>query len=397
MRALLLASAALIAAPLAHAQTLANDQFDAGGASADMQANIGSAYDVGVTSVAGGNAYSAVGDDVTLDSTQHADGAVDANTEASVGSAGYGVVATSAAVANGLTTEGGLELRGTQLSHANATATTTSDTGYTGYAASSSSASGNVAALSAEGADITAILTQESTGTTFAHTIGDHWGTDAQVVADAIASANNITAAGSTTTMLTATDQVAHGDNVTSEVDLYAGFAGDAVANSTANANALTIDNQYGYLNAQAAQESTANVDARSYVTLGGDFAGFASAAAYGVGNQAMISNTTSDTVIDTTQWNGGDVYADAGLIADGSGDQALASSAAYGNVVTGALCGSECSRDQATMNATNSQYNGGAVHARATINAGHANTAAGSAVAIGNAATYQVSSPGGY
>jgi hypothetical protein len=120
MRALLLASAALIAAPLAHAQTLSNDQFDGGGANADMTVNVGSAYDVGATSVAGANAYTAVGDDIVLDNTQHADGAVEANTETSVGSAGYGVVATSAAVANGLTTQGGLELRSTQLSHADA-------------------------------------------------------------------------------------------------------------------------------------------------------------------------------------------------------------------------------------------------------------------------------------
>jgi hypothetical protein len=197
--------------------------------------------------------------------------------------------------------------------------------------------------------------------------------------------------------MLTDTTQTARGQAVIAETDLYAGYAGDAVANSTANANALTIENEYGYLNSRVSQESTANVDARSYVTLGGDFVGFASAAAYGVGNQAMISNTTSDTVIDTAQWNGGDVLADAGLIADGSGDQALASAAAYGNVVTGALCGSDCSGDEAQLSATNHQVNNGAVRARATINVEHANTAAGSAVAIGNAATYQVSSPGAY
>lgn len=395
MRALLLATAALVAAPLAHAQTVSNDQYDSGGASAEMDATLNSAYDVGVSSVAGANAYSVVGDDIVLDNAQHADGAVDAKTTTSIGSAGYGVTAASAAIANGLTAQGGLELRSTQLSHADAVATTVNDTGYVGYGASSASASGNVAALSAENADISATLTQESTGTTFAHTIGDHWGSDGQVVADAIASANNITAAGSTTTMLTDTTQTAHGANVTAETDLYAGYAADAVANSTANANALTIDNQYGYLNSRVSQENSATVDARAYVTLGGDFLGFASAAAYGVGNQAMISNTTSDTVIDTAQWNDGAVYADAGLIAGGSGDQALASSAAYGNVVTGALCGSDCSGDQAALSATNNQVNTGAVHARATIDAQHANTVAGSAVAIGNAATYQVSSPG--
>lgn len=397
--ALLLTSAALFAAPLAHAQSVSNDQFDLHGTRAEMSVATDSALDVGVTSIAGANAYAVAGNDVVLDNLQHADGDVSATNTAAIGSAGGVVVITSAAVANGVTSateNGGMVVRSTQLSHANQSATVVNDTGYVGDAASSASASGNVAALSADNGDISAVLTQESTGSLLASTEADHWGSDGQVVADAISSANNITASGSTTTLLTDTAQISSGDHVTAEVDLYAGAAADAVGNATANANALTIDNQFGYVNTHAVQENTANVDAGAYVTLGGDFDGFASAGAYGVGNSAIVSNTTSDTVLDISQNNAGDITANAGLVTDGAGDQAFASSAAYGNIVTGSLCGQQCGDGQATLDAANHQVNSGAVHAVAAINAPNANIVAGTATAIGNAATYQSTSPGG-
>ena len=55
---------------------------------------------------------------------------------------------------------------------------------------------------------------------------------------------------------------------------------------------------------------------ANSYVTLGGDFLGFGSAGAYGVGNQAIVSNVGSDTVMDVTQDNAGDISANAAFAA---------------------------------------------------------------------------------
>ena len=397
--ALLLTSAAFFAAPLAQAQTVSNDQFDLRGASSEMSIATDSALDVGVTSVAGANAYAVSGPNVALDNLQHADGDVTATNTASIGSAGGVVVVTSAAVANGVTSatqNGGMDVRSTQLSHANQTASVVNDTGYVGHSASSASASGNVAALSAANGDISAALTQESAGSLLASTEADHWGSDGQVVADAIASANNISATGSTTTLLTDTTQNSGGGQVTAEVELYVGHAADAVGNATANANALTIDNEFGYVNTRAVQENTASVEARAYVTLGGDFAGFASAGAYGVGNSAIVSNTTSDTVLDISQNNVGDISANVGLVTEGAGDQALASSAAYGNVVTGSLCGQQCGDGQATLNANNTQINSGAVHASAAIHAREANTIAGTATAIGNAATYQSTGPGG-
>ena len=46
--------------------------------------------------------------------------------------------------------------------------------------------------------------------------------------------------------------------SVTADVDLYAGYATDVSGNATANANAVTIDNQWGYVNARVDPERVA-------------------------------------------------------------------------------------------------------------------------------------------
>ena len=140
-------------------------------------------------------------------------------------------------------------------------------------------------------------------------------------------------------------------------------------------------------------QRATANVDASSYVTLGGDFLGFASSGAYGVGNQAIVSNVGSDTVMDVTQDNAGDISANAATAGEG-GVMALASSAAYGNSVSGSLC-AYCDTNVPSLQASADQTNSGDVRATATVNTPRAATVGATATAIGNAATYQVRGPG--
>jgi hypothetical protein len=393
MRAALLVSAALIASPLAHAQQAVNDQYQLRGSTAVTTVQVGEAEDVGATAIAGGNAVARTseGQDISMANTQHMDGDANASANAQVWNAERTVTITTAAVANGATviaTDGNIDIESDQLAHGDATATTRVTTGYSHDAASAASASGNVAALSAETADVRGIAFQESTGSISASTEADHDVTG-QAVSAAIASANNISAAGTTTTMLTDTTQTATGTSVSARVDLYVGYANDASGNATANANALTIDNAWGYVNTRASQEGTANVSADSYVTLGGDFVGFASAGAYGVGNQVTVSNVTSDTVLDVTQSNAGDISANAAL-SGGGGDMALASSAAYGNAVTGSIC-AYCGDDEPTLSANNSQRNDGAVSSTATVLSSRARTVAATSSAIGNAATYQV------
>lgn len=397
MRAALFLSATLIVTP-AYAQRV-NDQYNDGDAAASVVVSTDDAGQVGATAVASGNVITAVSDDIEdaeMENVQHMDGATSASADVTAWYVEGAVAVTTAAVANGATGEianGSADINSTQLAHGDASASTTTTTGNAGDVGASASASGNVAALSAEYADVRLISTQESTGAVSANVESDNCCVAGQVVSGAIASSNNMSIAGYTSTVLTHITQNASG-SATARSDLYAGYATDASGNATANANAVTLDNQWGYVNARITQDSSANVSADSYVTLGGDFLGFGSAGAYGVGNQALVTNVGSDTVVDTMQNNTGDISANAALAGEGGG-MALASSAAYGNNVGVGLC-SYCDTSNPSINATNYQSNGGDVSSSAVVISPRAGTVAATATAIGNAATYQSTGPGG-
>lgn len=393
---ILLISTALASAPAAFAQTV--DQYQAGDAIAVTDVESGTAHDAAATAIAGGNAVTttAEGADLALDNTQHMDGAAGAATNAVVWHASGNVTAASAAVSNGATAtvrNGDAQVTSTQLSHGDTRATTRFTGASAGSSYFSAAASGNVGALDAETSEIRVISAQESTGAVSAAIEADQCCVTSQTAAAAIASANNLTVGGYTATVLTATRQTATGPSVNARIDLYAGYTTDASGNATANGNAVTIDNQWGYVNAAIEQSSSAAIGAESYVTLGGDFLGYASSGAHGVGNQANISNVGSDTVVDVAQTNTGGVSANAALSGEG-GMTALASSAAYGNSITGSLC-SYCSVDAPNLTASSTQTNSANVYSSAVVRAS-ASTVAATSTAIGNAATYQTRAPGG-
>ena len=395
MRAALFATVALFVAPMAYAQT--NNQYQSGNATATTTVDVGDAQAAGATAVASGNASTAVNEDsdATFTNNQHMDGAANANADATVWHAEGNVAITSAAVGNGTTatTENGdLDFSSGQASHNDASATVTFRGAESVNGATSASASGNVAAVSADHGQARAIVVQESTGNVSAVSEADHGVVAHQAVSAAIASANNLSVGGETATVLVNATQTALGDSVSARSDLYAGYVTDVSGNATANANAATIDNQWGYVNARVNQSATANVTADSYVTLSGDFLGFGSAGAYGVGNQVIVSNVGSDTAMDVAQDNAGNVYANAALSAEG-GDAALASAAAYGNSVSASLC-AYCDESGPSLTASSDQVNTGDVNARSTVVSPRAHTVAATSTAIGNAATYQVSGP---
>lgn len=394
----LLITTALVSAP-AYAQS--NNQYQAGDATAVTNVETDWAGDAGATAVASGNAVTTTQEDndTNLTSTQHMDGDTSAEANATIWTATGNVANTAAAVSNGGTAtiaDGSSDIDAQQLGHGDANATVTLRNGYSLNAATSASASNNTAAVSAQNAELRLLMNQESVGSVNASTEMDVDIVEDQAVSGAIASANNLSVGGETATVLNATRQNASGGSVTARVDLYAGYATDASGNATANANSVTIDNQWGYVNAAIEQNSNATVSADSYVTLGSDFTGFASAGAYGVGNQTTVANIGSDTVMDVAQSNGGDVYANAALDS-GSGGMALASSAAYGNSITGALC-TDCDATGQVpgLYASSNQVNDGSVYSSSTIRTTGANTVGATSTAIGNAATYSARPPGG-
>lgn len=394
----LLITTALVSAP-AYAQS--NNQYQAGDATAVTNVEADWAGDAGATAIASGNAVTTTQEDndTELTSTQHMDGDTSAEANATVWTATGNVAITSAAVSNGGTAtiaDGSSDVDAEQLGHGDANATATLRNGYSLNAATSASASNNTAAVSAQNAELRLLMNQESVGSVNASTEMDADIVEDHAVSGAIASANNLSVGGETATVLNDTRQDATGGSVTARSDLYAGYATDASGNATANANSVTIDNQWGYVNAAIEQNSNATVSADSYVTLGSDFTGFASAGAYGVGNQTTVANVGSDTVMDVAQSNGGDVYANAALDA-GSGGMALASSAAYGNSITGALC-TDCDATGQVpgLYASSNQVNDGNVYSSSTIRTTGANTVGATSTAIGNAATYSARPPGG-
>lgn len=394
----LLITTALVSAP-AYAQS--NNQYQAGDATAVTNVEADWAGDAGATAVASGNAVTTTQEDndTNLASSQHMDGDTSAEANATIWTATGNVAITSAAVSNGGTAtiaDGSSDIDAQQLGHGDANATVTLRNGYSLNAATSASASNNTAAVSAQDAALRLLMNQESVGSVNASTEMDVDIVEDQAVSGAIASANNLSVGGETETVLNATRQNASGGSVTARVDLYAGYATDASGNATANANSVTIDNQWGYVNAAIEQNSNVTVSADSYVTLGSDFTGFASAGAYGVGNHTTVANIGSDTVMDVAQSNGGDVYANAALDAGGGG-MALASSAAYGNSITGALC-TDCDATGQVpgLYASSNQVNDGNVYSSSTIRTTGANTVGATSTAIGNAATYSARPPGG-
>lgn len=395
----LLITTALIGAPAAYAQS--NNQYNGGDATAVTDVQADWAHDAGGTAIASGNAVTTTQEDSdsSLTSSQHMDGDTSAHVNATVWTATGNVAITSAAVANGGTAaivNGSSEIDAEQLGHGDANATVTLRNGYAQNAATSASASNNTAAVSAENAALRLLMNQESVGAVNASAEMDADIVENQAVSGVIASANNLSAGGETATILTATRQNATGGAVSARSDIYAGYATDTSGNATANANSVTIDNQWGYVNAAIEQNSTATVSADSYVTLGGDFEGFGSAGAYGVGNQTTVANLGSDTVMDVAQSNGGDVSANAALQA-GSGGMALASSAAYGNSITGSLC-TDCDASGAVpgLYASSTQTNDGDVYSSSAIRTTGANIVGATSTAIGNAATYSARPPGG-
>lgn len=397
MRAALLISAALIVSP-AYAQTATNTQLQLRGVTALTDVEVARAGDVGISALASGNSVTGASNGVDADyvSDQHMDGASRATTNATVWHATGVIAASSTAAGNGLTAQtsgGDLALRSDQRAHNDVSAETRFTGGDAGDASTSASSSGNVAAIAAENGDLRVILAQESDGAVRASAEADHCCVAGQAVSGAIASANNATLAGTTTTNLSDTAQSARGA-VAARVDLYAGYATDASGNATGNGNALTIDNQWGYANGRARQQSSADVSADAYVTLGGDFLGFASAGAYGVGNSVTASNVGSDMALDVAQENSGDVSATAAMAGTG-GVTALASSAAYGNSVSAALC-AYCDSSRPTLTAANSQTNDGDVRSEGVLRTPNAQSVGASAAAIGNAATFQSTGPGG-
>lgn len=164
----------------------------------------------------------------------------------------------------------------------------------------------------------------------------------------------------------------------------------DTTTRATAAGNNINAHNEGALLDIASQQTNQAYVRAQAQGAAY-EF-GSASADAYGVGNSLAAGDVGGELVLDTTQINdGGGIEAVAQF--DGTaGYDGQANATAFGNSITGYSC-SECS---GRLGVNNLQTNNSDVGAQSIVNVtATGRSASGTSKAIGNTATYYISTPG--
>lgn len=355
-----------------------------------------------------------------------------------------GVTTATGNSLSGAVETGGLDLTATQSMQANASATTTLNATGTiaGQVTLMTEAVGNTGDAGAYGADMAASITQ-TTGaydiTARTDVIGPtaHAEAGASVGATAIANSQAFGLSDGAVADMTVTqssDALARADveAYTQYIPDGAAYSASAISNnvssagtngaqqilfanqtmtgartqastfvSAANAweiqgataaagNNVAATNEHGSLEVNATQSNQSWLQADT-VVLAWDY-GLASAQAYGVGNSNLVGNNGQYVEIDNSQFNSGGVEVSADFQGD-TGYDSYATSTAIGNAVTGYAC-ADC---QGTLIARASQTNTNGVSATSTVTlTGTGRSLTGTATAVGNSASFWVSSPGG-
>jgi hypothetical protein len=207
----------------------------------------------------------------------------------------------------------------------------------------------------------------------------------------AVATTNNVSTAGSDgTTQTLTTSQTMTGPRTQASSFVSAANAWEIQGSTAAVANNVAATNENGSLEVDATQSNASFVQADS-VVLSYDY-GMASSQAYGVGNSTLAGNNGPYVEIDNNQFNSGGVEATATFEGNGGYD-AYASSVAMGNATTGYAC-SDC---QGTLIARSSQTNTNSISSSSTIDiSGSGRAVVGNSTAVGNSASFWVTTPGG-
>ena len=260
-----------------------------------------------------------------------------------------------------------------------------------GDVSTSATALANTHGLGAAGGSIVATVSQTSSAATEADGGAVLKYTPGTASFSALAVSNNVAATGVQGSTQTLTiDQTMTGAH-TQATHFIAVGNGQTVANAaTATANNISATNDGGALNVIDVQDNQSYVRGQAE-TSSYEF-GSSSANAMGVGNSVSAGETGDFVSIDNIQSNSG---AGVDVIASSSGTQGydLSSTAtAMGN----SIIGFSCSTCGGRITATNHQVNSADIGASSTISvAGSARSVTGVATAVGNSATFYVSSPG--
>ncbi len=204
---------------------------------------------------------------------------------------------------------------------------------------------------------------------------------------------NSATAGGESTTLDVDANQRNFGTSISARAQVNSPDGEDVISTATATGNAYNVENSYGYAKVVTDQNNSAQIDARSDVTLD-LWQGWNASTAYAVANSNLVSNIGSDIDMANIQNNDGGVEATAtftGGTADGGvGNDTMitdfvTSATAFGNAVSGFVC-STCGGG---ITANNRQTNAGTIVASSSVNTGSGGALVTTATAVGNSATF--------
>ena len=172
----------------------------------------------------------------------------------------------------------------------------------------------------------------------------------------------------------------------------FTAYGSSYLSSTTASAsgNNLSATNEGPLLDVASSQYNAAYVRGQAEATAYQFSA--AQVGAHGVGNSALVGNNGPEVVLDNIQTNEGGGVEVLATFEGHDGYDAVASSTAMGNAVTGYAC-SQCSGQ---MTIKNNQVNSAEIGARTSIIAGSSRSVSGITTATGNNASFYVSSPGG-
>jgi len=382
-------------------QLVLNNQLQLGDVISGQTLNVENATDqVTAATTATGNSLSGgvQGGTITLRSVQAMNGGATATTSMRLGGDTGGVVHATTQ-ANGNYTAGGaygatLVVDSDQSVGSGEIVANSSITGGTARLLSGGSvgvaATGNTMALGGTGTHITGAVHQTSDASVRAGNLAETRYIPATAIFGAQALGNATAINGEQVSSQNIyVGQRSTGDIVTADVSANAGNAWDLTGHSIANANQAVLANQGGSVVARTQQENFTRVASTARVTSY-DF-GAATASAQGGGNVVSVGTESDYLELDNSQISTGGVEVQASFIGT-RGYDAYVSADAVGNSVTGYACAA-C---EATLSATNVQYNEGTVSATAatTVHAQGRVVITGTN-AVGNAATFYVSRPG--
>lgn len=204
-----------------------------------------------------------------------------------------------------------------------------------------------------------------------------------------VATGNNITLSGSQQSAARViTQQSNAGITQASKFTAYGASYLTSTA-AAASGNNLSATNEGPLLDVTASQDNAAYVRAQAEASSYQFSA--AQVSAQGVGNSVLVGNTGQEIVLDNVQANAGGGVEVIASFTGADGYDAVASSTAMGNAVTGYAC-AQCSGG---MTVSNNQVNSAEIGARTTTVVGSGRSVTGVATATGNNASFYVSAPG--